>query len=398
MFDRVKQFLGLQEKSRVITVDSLLREAWGSADAFTGTYAVQVSAVFACCRVIAEDIAKLPARLVREEDGQARVAADQPEYMLLSSIGKATNEIDDGFTAMEWIELVLFSAALSGRGVAHLNRVGGIVREVTPIPDARWQCLNRTWRITFDGQTWETVPRNELLVLRGPVLGTNITNQARTAIDLASRINRFLVSISKKAGRPNGILSLESGLSPEQAKLFQELINDTFGPDAEGGMLPIDLGKFTYERLSLTPEEMNADATYKRAITEIAAAFRVQPARIMHEMAQQTHASAYQWNISHVTDCIQPWAKRFEQVFTKDVLGDRARLGYRAAFDLKGLLQANPKDRGEFYLRMRTAGAMSPRAVAEMEGLPTDGLSDDPAFPLLTNPLPAATSETPNDA
>jgi hypothetical protein len=33
-------------------------------------------------------------------------------------------------------------------------------------------------------------------------------------------------------------------------------------------------------------------------------------------------------------------------------------------------------------------GALSPRGVAELEDMNTDGLSDDPAFPLLTNPPP----------
>jgi hypothetical protein len=37
-------------------------------------------------------------------------------------------------------------------------------------------------------------------------------------------------------------------------------------------------------------------------------------------------------------------------------------------------------------MKLRTMGALSPRQVAALEDLPTDGLSDDPMSPLLTNP------------
>ena len=159
--------------------------------------------------------------------------------------------------------------------------------------------------------------------------------------------------------------------------------------------MPVDLGALNYIRLSMTPEELQQDETYNRVITQIAGAYRVQPARVMHAITEHNNASAYTWNIIHVQDCVMPWVKRFKQTFAKDVLSDEMNAGgYYCDIALQGLLQGAPEERGKLYMSLRTTGAMSPLTIAKLEDLPTAGVSDDPAFPLLTNPNPAEKPES----
>lgn len=351
--------------------------------------ALGVMAVFAAVRVISEDVAKLPAKLKLATDAGGKTASDQPEHILLSRIGKEANEVDDGFTSMEWIEAIVAAAALHGVGVAHLNRVALKAKEVTPVPHGSWRCERNQWSVRFQNGKWEKVGRDELLVLRGPQLGTNITQAARQAIDLARRLDMMMTSLAKKAGRPNGIISSEKLDSIDKAQTFVSRIKNYFGTAGEGGLMPIDLGALHYIRLSMTPEELQQDVTYSRVVTQIASAWRVQPARLMHAITEHNNASAYTWNIIHVLDCILPWVKRFKQSFDKDVLGEkRVRDGYYCDVALQGLLQGSPDERAKYYVAMRTCAAMSPYTMAMLEDLPTNGLSQDPAFPLLTNPNP----------
>ncbi|MGH1579070.1 phage portal protein [Planktotalea sp.] len=356
-----------------------------------------VMAVFAAVRVISEDVAKLPAKLKRETDDGNEVAKGEPEHIVLSRIGKPSNDIDDGFTAMEWIEALVASAALNGVGVAHLNRVGGTVREVTPIARGCWKEEQGKWSLKSKTHVWETVERSELFVLRGPQLGLNVTQAARQAIDLARRLDLMMTSLARKSGRANGIISSESIDSAEKAQTFVDRIKSYFGPSGDGGLMPLDLGELSYIRLSMTPEELQQDTTYSRAVTQIASAFRVQPARVMHALTDHNNASLYSSNRSHVEDCVQPWTKRFRQSFDKDVLGaERTAQGYFCEIALQGLLQGDPEARGKLYVSLRTVGAMSPLMVAQLEGLPTAGVSEDPAFPLLTNPNPESEKEKEN--
>ncbi|WP_136440314.1 phage portal protein [Pacificoceanicola onchidii] len=348
-----------------------------------------VMAVFAAVRVISEDVAKLPAKLKRSTDEGSETAHDQPEHILLSRIGKQANEVDDGFTSMEWIEALVAAAALHGIGVTHLNRVGGKAREATPVPHGSWRCERNQWSIRLQNGKWENVPRSELIVLRGPQLGLNITQAARQSIDLARRLDLMMTSIARKAGRPNGIISSEGLTSQDKADTFVRRIKSYFGQSGDGGLMPVDLGKLNYIRLSMTPGELQQDETYSRVVTQIASAYRVQPARLMHAITDHNNASAYTWNIIHVQDCVLPWVKRFKQTFEKDALGEnRVREGYYCDVALQGLLQGSPAERGKLYVALRTVGAMSPLTVAKLEDLPTQGVSNDPAFPLLTNPNP----------
>lgn len=366
----------------------------GSVIRVSPEQALGVALVFAARRVIAEDVAKLPAHLKRRDGTGRTIAETEPEHRILSAIGKAPSGTDDGFTAMEWIEAIVADAALPGRGVAHLNRVGGRVVEVTPIPRDRWREERGRWFIAWEPGRWEPVDRADLMVLRGPVLGANVTRYAGSVINLAMHMDKLMLSLARKGGRPNGIVSMD-GLAAEQAATFVERMRRWFGPSGDGGLMPVDgVSGLNFHRVSLTPQELETDATWSAISRQIAAAFRVQPSRLMHEMSEQTHASAYQFNIAHVNDTIQPWAKRFRQTFDKDVLGAERATRFYCDLELKGLLQGAPKDRADFLLKLRTMGALSPQGVAELEDLDAAGLSDDPAFPLLTNPNPAKEAQT----
>lgn len=383
----------LQKKSGV---EARILEAIDSGASLGGTgirvtaeQAMGVMAVFAAVRVISEDVAKLPAKLKRDTADGSETATDEPEHIVLSRIGKPASDEDDGFTAMEWIESVLASAALGGCGVVYLNRVGGKVREVVPINRGCWREERGKWRLKWRKDQWELVDRADLMVLRGPQLGMDVTQAARQAIDLARRLDLMMTGLAKKAGRPNGIISSEGLNSVEKAQTFANRIKSYFGPSGDGGLMPVDLGELFYTQLSMTPKELQQDETYSRVVGQIASAYRVQPARLMHAITDHNNASAYTWNIIHVQDCVLPWVKRFKQSFEKDVLGEaRVREGFYCDVALQGLLQGSPEERGKLYMALRTVGAMSPLTVAKLEDLPTKGVSDDPAFPLLTNPNP----------
>jgi phage portal protein BeeE len=361
----------------------------GSSIKVSTQQAIGVMAVFAAVRVISEDVAKLPAKLKRVTENGSETASAEPEHMILSRIGRVATDIDEGFTAMEWIEAVVANAALHGWGVVYLNRVAGKAREVVPIKHGHWTEQNGKWQVRWRNDRWEPVDRSNLMVLRGPQLGLDITQTARQAIDLARRLDLMMTSLARKAGRPNGIISSEKLNSVEKAKAFVDRIKRYFGPSGDGGVMPLDLGELWYTRLSLTPEELQQDQTYARVVTQIASAYRVQPSRLMHALTDHNNASLYSSNRLHVEDCVQPWTKRFRQTFDKDVLGER-RLGegFYCDIALQGLLQGDPEARAKLYMVLRTVGAMSPLTVAKLEDLPTTEISNDPAFPLLTNPSP----------
>lgn len=394
----MKLFPWFQKKAATSETERILRTLAGRDGTLDGApvshdTALAVPVVFAAVRVISEDVAKLSCKLKIVDGDVGAVAVGEPENRILSSVAKPLNEEDDGFTAMEMIEYVLQSAALTGYGVAYQNIFGGITREMEPIRRGSWRRVEvigglDKWEIYTSGKAWVEVPRQNLFILRGPGLGADVSLTVRNAISLAMALDRTLNSLALKGGRPQGILAMEPLKGgTEKAESFMKRLQETFGPSSQGGMMPADVGTMDLIKLSLTPEELQVVETKSSIINDVARAFRVQPARLMHEMSGQTHASAYQWNVAHVNDTIQPWTKRFKQAFHKDVLRDRAS-EYYVDFDMKSLMAGSPAERAQFHTAMRQLGAISPYEVARIEDLPTVGISTDPAFPLLTNPNP----------
>lgn len=365
--------------------------------------ALRVPAVLCAIRVIAEDVAKLDASVVRTEGNRATVATDAPEHRIVSRYGRLAEDGFDGVTATEWKEAVIADAALGGAGCAHLNRVGGRAVELYPLRRGHWreEALpgGRLRYHAFDGAVWREVDRADLLILRGPILGLNVSHHVREAVGVALALESALAALARKGGRPHGIISSEN-VSQDQAARFLDRLRETFGPEGQGGLLPLDV-KLELVKLSLSPEEMQLGPSRDFAIEEVARAFRVQPARLMHKLEGQTYASAYQFSVAHVLDTILPWAKRFREAFDMDVVRGREDGRLATRIDFSALLRGSPSERAKYYLDLRNAGAISPADVRAAEGFDFDPrVSDDPRAPLLSNPNPAdaaAPKEVPSD-
>ena len=95
------------------------------------TTAIQVSAVYACVRVIAETIASLPLGVYEGTDEGSRKATEHPLYRLLH------DEPNAEMTSFIWRETML----------AHLLLYGSSAR-AAPRWRASTRCSRTTWRLT----------------------------------------------------------------------------------------------------------------------------------------------------------------------------------------------------------------------------------------------------------
>lgn len=405
---RLPSFLAPRRKSTSDDLVSLLAARGFGSGTKSGVtvspeVALRVPAVLCAVRVIAEDVAKLDALVVRKEGGRNAVADDAPEHRIISRYGRLAEDGFDGVSATEWKEAVIADAALCGAGCAHLNRVGGRAVELYPLRRGHWreEALpgGRFRYHAFDGSTWREVGRSDLLILRGPIMGLNVSHHVREAVGVALALESALAALARKGGRPHGIIS-SGNVSQDQAARFLDRLRETFGPEGQGGLLPLDV-ELELVKLSLSPEEMQLGPSRDFAIEEVARAFRVQPARLMHKLDGQTYASAYQFSVAHVLDTILSWSERLREAFDMDVIRGREGGRLSSRTDFSALLRGSPSERAKYYLDLRNAGAISPADVREAEGFDFDPrVSDDPLAPLLSNPNPAgfaAPQEVPSD-
>lgn len=372
--------LGWLKKQVTVTLDQLadvggfIRYGTAAGQPVSRETAVQVSAVFCAVKVISEGIAQMQVRVLSEDwegDRVARsVARDHWAHTLLAT---RPNEFQTSFEFREYV----ITAALLDRGFLGIkNAVNGEVREILPVPMGAWSIEKdaTSWGYKFrvgyaNGASGEFLP-SQVVYLRGPSLdgltSLSALSVARESIGLSRALEKQQGRLAGNGGKPSGVLSFAQPLKDGTKQKLRETWQEKFGPDGEGGVAILD-GDAKFSSMTMTSVDAQYIETRQFQIEEIARAFRVHPIMLMHANATTTFASAEQHFRTHVIHTLGPWMRRFEDVFTRDVLGGEP--GLRVDLDERALLRGDFKDQAEYYVKALGAGGqpgwMTPNEIRQ---------------------------------
>jgi len=368
----------------------------GSGLAVSEHSALKVSAVFACCRVIAEDVAKMRRFVMRRtfdrergsavsrEEWHHPLAAIVADYWVDGSGAILPGRPNTWMTGFEFWEYMVFHAALYGMSAAWVIRhpVTGHVVELLPLrPGAcQPQIDARGWvvgyRINGYGES-VLLMTGDVLVLRGSMSDETSAFEpvrlAREAIGLAAAIERSQTRFHKNDMRPSGLLQIDLGTTSNDAKSREVLERvradwrEKYGPGGEGGLAVLDK-KFTFQELQIKGTDAQTIENRRFQIEEICRVFRVNPSKIMHQGAAQK-GTVEQDALSHVSDTVGVWAKRCSEACDRDLVDrtNRDDSGIYVDFDDAALVRGTLAERMNGYERMLKAG-WSPNEVRQLEG------------------------------
>jgi HK97 family phage portal protein len=336
---------------------------WGTSSGQTVTAhsAIDTTAVFCAARVIAEGLAQMPQRVVRAnqvENGLTRFDV-QPDHWAHRLLAVKPNEWQ---TPFEFIEGMVFTAALAGGSIAIKNVVGGEVRELLPVPIGAWsveQLANYSLRvrINYADKTHGYFDLDQVFYLRGPSIdgfqGIAAVRAAREAIGLSRVLEKQQARLAGNGGKPSGVLSFAQKLAPETAVKLRETWQQRFGPDGEGGIAVLDQDA-KFHTMTMTNVDAQYIETRKLQVEEIARAFRVQPIMLMQADKAATFASAEQMFRTHVVHTLGPWVARWEAACHRDILAHDPVL--RVDLDERNLLRGDFKDQAEYFAKALGAG------------------------------------------
>ena len=345
--------------------------------------AVQVASVLCGVKVLSEGIAQMPVRVLSEDyDGdnvRRTIARDHWAHKLLA---KQPNDFQTSFEFREYV----ITAALLDRGFLGIKNTlsNGKVTEILPLPMGTWSIDRKTaswenyFRVSYaNGTTGHFLP-SQVVYLRGPSLdgwrALPGLGAARQAIGLSMALEKQQARLMGNGGKPSGVLSFAETLKPEQRDNLRKLWQERFGPNGEGGVAILD-GAAKFESMTMTSVDAQHLETRQFQIEEVARVLRVHPIMLMHANATTTFASAEQHFRNHVVHSLGPWMRRFEEVFNRDILGNRADM--RVDLDERALLRGDFKDQAEYYTKALGAGGqpgwMTPNEIrAERDMNPVD--------------------------
>lgn len=361
--------LGFFKKATTYTVDQLagiaefIRYGTSTGRTVSEWSAVDVGAVYACAKIIAEDVAKMPVRVMRDTydaNGVRRqvVARDHWAHKLLSRRPNSWQ------TPFEFWEGMVFSAVLGNGGLAVIVRDGqGRPRELLPIPIGSWTVeqlpdYELRYRVDYADKTHGYFRARDVFVIRGPSMdgfqALPAVRQAREAIGLSIALEKQQAALADNSGRPSGVLSFENPVKPETQDKIRDTYKTKFGPGGSGGLMILD-GGAKFHSMTMSMVDAQYIESRRLQIEEICRFFRVHPTKVMQYDKAATFASQEQHSRAHVVDTLMPWIKRAEQAAQRDILGTSDEQ-HRVDFDERALLRGDHKDQADYYTKALGAG------------------------------------------
>lgn len=339
--------------------------------------ALQLSAVFACCKILAESVACLPLHVYQREGNNKTLATKHPLYYLLHD---AANE---EMTAYSFKETLMLHLLTNGNSYSKIGiSKDGNVNGLYPLQSNRMRVerddngeriykyrpttgenkkMKTSEELTF--QSWE--------ILHIPALGFDgLTGyspiaMARNAIGVAMACEEYGAKFFENGARPSGILKVPHVLKDPQK--LAESWQAAYGGENSGKTAVLEEG-VEYQQLSINQNDAQFLETRKFQIAEIARIFRV-PLHMINELDRATFSNITQQSLEFVMYSLMPWLIRLEQSFNKALFLRSERGKYFVKFSVEGLLRGDYETRMRGYSTAINQGIMSVNEVRELEDM-----------------------------
>lgn len=378
-------------------MEAILRN--GSSTAGWET-AIQVTAILACARIKANDLASAPWKIMKDEPNGSKIDAKDHPYADL--LRRAPNQWQTGF---EFRQTLGFHLALAGNAYVFLDRVGPRKERIVGLlpldPSSVTVCRDKSdwtklaYDVTFPDGTTSRLDGKFIWHLRdlswNGYKGLSALQYARSAIGLAKDIERSQSDTHRNSAKPSGVLSFDPGdrASPEQFEITRRLIDLQVRERLSRG-LPMVVDKtMTWTQLAGKATDMQSNEAKKQIIEDIAIQMGILPAMIGYNGdGSQSYASVEHLFIRHNIQVRLPLFENFMQSADRWLLSAADyKAGYYNHLVDQSILRGDIKARGEFYRLMWMIGAITDNEIRAFENMnPLDGL-DRPWAPLNSAPI-----------
>lgn len=353
-----------------------LREALGALLSKVGINinkknALQVTAVFACVRLLSENLASLPLVLYRKNETGKAKAIDRPDYSVYHDVW---NPECDSFQG--W-QVFYANMLVYGRGYAEVvrNNAGQIVQMwniTTPYVTVKRNSV--TNELEYD----VTAPNHEKFTLRKDQIfrvdwfsldGLNVFKPlelAQNAIGLGIASEEFASNYFKNGANVGGIVEYPDGLEDTQLEQYRKDMREAYsGLSNTARLLFLEQGS-KFQKVSNTPEESQMLETRKHQVREIARFYNVPP-HMIGDLEQATFSNIEQQSLNFVIYTLRPYFVRTEKAISAQNLMPEERKTVYPKYIADALLRGDYKSRMDGYAVARQNGWMSANDIRDLE-------------------------------
>ena len=339
---------------------------------------MQMTAVYACVRILSEAIAGLPLHLYHSKpDGGKEKAVGHPLYFLLH------DEPNAEMTSFVFRETLMTHLLLWGNAYAQVIRNGkGEVIALYPLMPNRMQ-VNRNekgqlyYQYTTSSDDAPTMEGSAVVLMPEDVLhipglgfdglvGYSPIAMAKNAIGLAIATEEYGAKFFANGAAPSGVLEHPGTIKDPQR--VRDAWMSQFGGSHNSGKVAVLEEGMKYTPISISPEQAQFLETRKFQINEIARIFRVPP-HMVGDLEKSSFSNIEQQSLEFVKYTLDPWVIRWEQSLQRTLLSSEDKKEYFFKFNLEGLLRGDYASRMSGYATARQNGWMSANDIRELENL-----------------------------
>lgn len=335
--------------------------------------AVQVTAVFACVRLLGQVLASLPLHTYRRTVTGKEKAREHPLYFVLHTLW---NKECTSYTGRL---IMMVNLLLTGNAYAEIvrNRAGNVVG-LWPIPSNRVMPRRnpKTQEIfyeiyTMDGKT-RFLYQEQVLHIQWVGAGNFDSFKpivlAREAIGLSLAAEEFGSRFFSAGANASGIAEYPGKLSDEAYERFKKTFTEKYTGLSKGQRVMFLEQGLKFTKLTINPNEAQALETRRYQTEEIARFYGV-PLHLLQEHTKSTSwgTGLEEMNIGFVIFSLRPYLVCWEQEFTRSIFIGSERQVYYSEFSVEGLLRGDTKARAEFYTAMFNIGVYSQNDIRAKE-------------------------------
>lgn len=333
--------------------------------------AMQVSAFWACVKLISETVASLPVVFYRLNGGTRKPDDKHPLWLVLAL---RPNRYQ---TRVDFFMTLMLNLVTRGNAYAQITRnSAGDIVSLLPLMTAQIET-----RLLSDGSVVHVYTANDgvkvfasenvwhIKLFGNGVIGLSPLGYGANAVGIAIASENRISAVLANGAKPTGVLMVDASLNKAQRAEIRESFSDL----AEGNQDSlIVLDKFMkYEQVSMSPQDIELLQSRRYQVEDIARFMGV-PSVLIND-TQSTTA----WG-SGIRQIIEGWYKLGLRPYLENIeMAARIQLmkpaewrQWEIELDFDALLRADALARFESYQKAIGGTVQTPNECRAMEGLP----------------------------
>lgn len=357
-----------------------------SAMRVTEDTALQLSAVWACTKLLCEVFSSLPTTFMTK--GQFGKPGVPATHSLMHILNVSPNSRQ---TPVEYKETMMLNLVLHGNCYARIERNSrGNVIALWPLPAMEVEPV-----LLDDGSVvyyWykgnDVVAYADQSILHIKLFGNGLVGlspiaYARNCLGLAQASDVYASKHFINGGKPSGVLYTDAALNKSQRDKARDNFKDVVEEREESRRLLVLPSGFKYQQIQLSPADMQMLESRKYSTKEICRFFGNVPPVLVGENdgTTQLGSSVEQILIGWYRLGLNPFATRFEQGYAKKLLTPVERTKFEFHVDFDALTRGDSKTEMEYLKGMVGGPIMTPNEGRARKNLPpvADGDTLNPA-------------------